>query len=121
MDIKLSSNCECEGGYDEGCMGEVCYVPIKEDLEEFVFPEFLRRNGNPSSITIIGKAMGWQRVSGVMTIPADFDRFFSALTINGDWTLRFSLIDNKFSVVRSSHDEPTGAGFSVEPSTEEPE
>ena len=40
MDIKLSSNCECEGGYDEGCMGEVCYVPIKEDLEEFVFPEF---------------------------------------------------------------------------------
>ena len=120
LEITLSNNCLCEDE-PEGCGGWACYQPIKDDFEESVFPEFLKRNGNPSSITIIGKAMGWQRVSGVMTIPADFDRLFSALTINGDWTLRITLKDNKLSVVRSSHDEPTGATFTIEPSTEETE
>jgi hypothetical protein len=118
---ELSSNCICEEEdyRDRGCDGWACYQPIKDDFEENIFPEFLARNNNPLFVKITGKAMGWQRLTGHAIIPADFDRLFDALTINGDWTLRIKLEGNVLTVVRSSHDEPTGATFTIEPSTEE--
>ena len=119
--ITISSNCSCEGGYDEGCMGEVCYVPLKEDFEESIFPEFLTRNGKPKYVKIIGQNMGWMRTSGYKIVEADASKVFESLLINGEWTLRISLAGRNLLITRSSHDEPTGAGFSVEPSTEEPE
>jgi len=115
---ELSSNCLCEDE-PEGCNGWVCYQPIKDDFEENIFPEFLARNNDPLFVKITGRGMGWQRLTGHATIPAEFDRVFDALTINGDWTLRIKLEGNVLTVVRSSHDEPTGATFTVEPSTEE--
>lgn len=110
---ELSNNCLCE---DEptGCDGWVCYQPIKDDFEENIFPEFLARNNDPLFVKITGKAMGWQRLTGTATIPADFDKVFNALTINGDWTLRIKLEGNVLTVVRSSHDEPRGATFTIE-------
>ena len=120
--IELSSNCICiEDEYkDRGCDGWACYQPIKDDFESFIFPEFLARNNNPLFVKITGRGMGWQRLIGTATIPADFDRLFDALTINGEWTLRIKLDDDdSLTIVRSSHDEPTGATFTIEPSTEE--
>ena len=117
--ITLSNECVCETESSAGCDGWACYEPIKDDFEENIFPEFLARNNNPPSLQITGKAMGWQRLTGTAFIPADFDRLFSALTINGEWMLRIKLAGNTLTVIRSSHDEPTGATFTIEPSTEE--
>jgi len=117
---ELSNSCICEDE-PQGCDGWICYQPIKDDFEQFIFPEFLARNNNPPSVKISGRAMTWQRLEGFMVIPADFDRLFNALTINGDWTLRIKLEGNVLTVVRSSHDEPTGAVFTIEPSLEEVE
>ena len=118
--VTISSNCSCEGGYDEGCMGEVCYVPLKEDFEESIFPEYLKRNGNPKYLKVMGQNMGWMRTSGYMVIEADASKLFELLLINGEWTLKISLAGRNLLIVRSSHDEPTGAGFIIRPSTEEP-
>jgi hypothetical protein len=116
--IVLSTSCECE---DEpsGCDGSVCYEPIKEDLEDNIFPEFLKRNNSPSYLKIEGKAMGWQRRSGYKIIEANFNALFDSLTFSGDWTLKITLAGDSLTIVRSSHDEPTGATFTIEPSTEE--
>ena len=116
--ITIKSHCECDD-IEEGCMGEVCYVPLKEAFEESIFPEFLTRNGNPEYLKIVGQNMGWMRTSGYKIVEADANKVFESLTINGDWTLRISLAGSNLLITRSSHDEPMGAGFSVEPSTEE--
>ena len=117
--IEISSHCSCDEDYAEGCMGEVCYVPLKENFEESIFPEYLKRNGNPSSVKIMGQNMGWQRLTGYMVVEADASKVFESLTINGDWTLKISLAGRNLIITRSSHDEPTGAGFTIEPSTED--
>ena len=116
--VVLSNSCECE---DEptGCDGWLCYEPIKEDLEDNIFPEFLKRNNSPSYLKIQGRAMGWQRRSGYKIIEANFNALFDSLTFSGDWTLKVTLAGDSLTIVRSSHDEPTGATFTIEPSTEE--
>ena len=116
--LELSSHCNCD---DEpsGCDGYACYYPIKEDLEENIFPEFLARNNSPSYLKIVGAHMGWQRRTGYKFIPADFKELFESLTINGDWTLSFTLAADSLAVGRFSHDEPTGAYFVVNVATED--
>jgi hypothetical protein len=114
--VVLSNSCECEDG---DCYGDACYIPIKEDLEDNVFPEFLKRNNSPSYLKIQGRAMGWQRRSGYKIIEANFNALFDSLTFSGDWTLKITLAGDSLTIVRSSHDEPTGATFTIEPSTEE--
>jgi hypothetical protein len=54
--------------------------------------------------------MGWQRSSGEAVV--DFDKVLDALKINGDFNLRFKQEGTVLTATRSSHDEPTGAGFS---------
>ena len=116
--IELDSSCICDNESQDYCDGNECYYPIKENLEENIFPEFLTRNNSPSHIRIDGKAMGWQRRSGYKIIEADFKPFFESLTLDGDYRLVFTLAGKSFTVVRYSHDEPTGASFTIEPSTE---
>jgi len=59
--------------------------------------------------------MGWQRKEGWITVEAQWDSIYRALTINGDYTLEITLKGENFTVVRYSHDEPTGATFTIEP------
>ena len=117
--IELDSSCVCDNESQDYCNGDVCYTPVKEDFEEAIFTEFLRRNNSPSYLKIQGKAMGWQRRSGYKIIEAKFDELFDSLTFSGDWTLKITLAGDSLTIVRSSHDEPTGATFTIEPSTEE--
>jgi hypothetical protein len=113
--IVLSNSCECEDG---DCYGDACYIPIKEDFEEAIFTEFLERNNSPRYLKIQGRAMGWQRRSGYKIIEANFNALFDSLTFSGDWTLKITLAGDSLTIVRSSHDEPTGATFTIEPSLE---
>jgi hypothetical protein len=54
--------------------------------------------------------MGWQHRSGEAIV--SFDKVLNTLTINGDFNLRFKHEGTVLTATRSSHDEPTGAGFS---------
>jgi hypothetical protein len=61
------------------------------------------------TVRVTGTGMGWQRTSGKAVIP--FDEVLELLKINGDFTLRFKREGKVLTATRSSHDEPTGAGF----------
>jgi hypothetical protein len=82
-------------------------------------------NTSTDTIRIDGEKMGWQRLDGYAIVevigrpntPAMenlTDILLETLRLNGDWTLVFKLShEGRLSAVRYSHDEPTGAGFSV--------
>lgn len=62
-------------------------------------------------VVIFGFAMGWQRQSGVGY--TERNNLLEALTINGSYTITFKLEGDKLTAIRASHDEPTGATFTV--------
>lgn len=95
------------------CYG--CWRDAVDYAADYLFPEYLERMDNPKRLRIEGRAMGWQRRSGWVNVPADWERFFEALTINGDYRLKFTIEGDFFTVHRYSHDEPMGARFSVYP------
>jgi hypothetical protein len=69
------------------------------------------------NLRIDGEKIGWERLSGYKEVEVETDladAIVDALRINGDWTLVFKVShDGHLSVVRYTHDEPTGAGFSI--------
>ena len=79
----------------------------------------VRRNG-ADYYYIEGTGMGWQRLSGFIVVSAeDAPR---ALMLRGDF--RIVLMGDtdepsKFRAHRYSHDEPTGASFTLRPATPE--
>jgi hypothetical protein len=122
--IDLPSNCDdCKGElqpYFENCYGD-CYDYAVEDIADNIFPEAMARLGNPTYLKIEGRAMGWQRLQGYAICQGTWESFYNKLRINGEYTLRFKLAGDSFTVIRSSHDEPTGAFFEVLASKEEGE
>jgi hypothetical protein len=62
-----------------------------------------------NTVRITGRAMNWDKVSGEAVV--SFDKVLDALKINGDFNLRFKQEGTVLTATRSSHDEPTGAGF----------
>ena len=69
---------------------------------------------------IEGRGMGWQGLSGFIVVAAnDAPR---ALMVNGDFRIVLwgdSDEPSKFRAFRYSHDEPTGASFTLRPATEQ--
>lgn len=66
-------------------------------------------------IVISGHNMNWDKVSGVAE--SSPNRLVSALAINGDFTLNFTLDGKTLTCVRTSHDE-VGASFTIIPVSE---
>ena len=137
MKIELSNACQCRDCPEcnlgtESLTCDDCNAPTLEStycdgycfdyklewLEEAV-EEWTERMGNPSSVQINGRAMGWTRANGSATVLAEWKPIFNALQINGDWTLRFAIAGESFKVSRYSHDEPTGASFEIVPALEQ--
>jgi hypothetical protein len=96
------------------CSG-YCYDYKHENWESDLLPEWLAKVGNPDYLKIEGKAMGWQRREGWAVVPAEWKALYNALTIDGEYRLDFKIIGDEFIVLRYSHDEPTGASFTIEP------
>ena len=94
---------------------EACYDYKHENWESDLLPNWLKLVKEPDHVLIKGRAMGWQRKEGWITVEAQWDSIYRALTINGDYTLKITLKGENFTVVRYSHDEPTGATFTIEP------
>lgn len=124
---ELSSDCYCEE-YDEETgeskldeQGEVvmsqvcfgCYDDDKTYIQDDLIATWVERNGFEMNtpLKVNGSRMTWLSRSGYAY--ATPETLIDKLTLNGDFTLRFTLTDNTLEVVRASHDE-LGALFEFE-------
>ncbi len=124
---ELSSDCYCEE-YDEETgeskldeQGEVvmsqvcfgCYDDDKTYIQDDLIATWAERNGfeMDTPLKVNGSRMTWLSRSGYAY--ATPETLIDKLTLNGDFTLRFTLTDNTLEVVRASHDE-LGALFEFE-------
>jgi len=117
--LALTSDCTCESYDDEDnlvpneyCYGD-CWNDQKENFEAFMFMQWAIANDikDTDLLHIGGDGIGWQRRSGYTIAQANTNSIIQNLSINGDFTLRFTLEGEELSVIRSSHDEPTGTGW----------
>ena len=112
--VELESNCTCtneDGSYTEDCFG--CYDDSKENLK-YLLKDWAEANNfdaDKQVVRIHGRAMTWLRSEGYAVV--EFDSILDAVKINGDFRLTFTLEGSALSVRRGSHDEPTGAYFTL--------
>jgi hypothetical protein len=122
LNFDITSNCSCES-LDENdnsipaeiCWGD-CYDRDLDNLTDQVIKPWLDYHDLDlsSELQVKGSGMGWTRANG--TAITDAMSLMDILTFQGDWRLIFTLdIKHNLSVVRYSHDEPTGASFTIEP------
>lgn len=119
IEASVSTECSCED-YNEDtakylpsdeCFG--CHEDSKYYAEAVLLEWRSRTFPERERVKIVGTNMLWTRVSGWMT--ADFDRVIESLGLErADYRLVFKLKGNDLTVMRYSHDEPTGATFYLE-------
>jgi hypothetical protein len=111
INMQVSNTCTCTyvNADDIDCPAENCFGDCWDDqldwLNETILKPWIERNGWDwdTDITIMGSNMSWLGVSGYCdTTPSEVVR---SLSINGDFTLRFSLVGSDLTCLRSSHDE----------------
>jgi hypothetical protein len=111
--FELSTTCTCEN-YDEEtgettdsefCYG--CWEDEKSNLQYSIIEPWLAEQTIDSNdlLRINGSNMGWLHTSGWTYCPPTVDGILNALSINSDYTLRFTLEGTNLTVIRSSHDE----------------
>ena len=106
--VTLESNCTCtneDESPSEDCFG--CWDDSLSNLD-YLKDEWVKRiGGKPfSSVVSHASGMGWMKTSGHASV--SFDKLHRAVTLNGDFTITFTLEGNELTASRSSHDEPTG-------------
>jgi len=108
--VKLTSDCTCTN--EDGTPSNDCFDCWDDSV--WLFKDLMNTWRKTvgvewDTVRVTGKGMGWQRTSGEAVIP--FDEVLELLKINGDFNLRFEREGKVLTATRSSHDEPTGAGF----------
>lgn len=116
---ELESNCTCEEYDDETgeskldeqgnaiqsqeCFG--CYDDDKTYIQDEIITTWVERNGfeMDTPLKINGERMTWLSRSGYAF--ATPETLIDKLTLNADFTLRFTLTGDTLEVVRASHDE----------------
>lgn len=106
-DTELQSDTYCTGA----CWTDANYTG------ELALDDWLKSVDEPKHLRIEGRAMGWQRRSGWTDVTATWEKLRDALALDrADWTLRFDVDEQGILTARRySHDEPTGASFSIYP------
>lgn len=122
IEYEMTSECVCvsfdddenESQSDE-CFG--CWDTDKDNFRYAVLNPWLERNGwtEDTLIYLHSTNMNWNRVSGWTNIRAS--EVIDALTLRGDFRLRYRLDGKVLVCVRSSHDEQ-GALFHFSLATE---
>jgi len=94
--------------YSDYCYG--CWEDSVYDFNENILCPWYAANNYPDNtpIRIISPNIGWMRQSAYKDTYAK--DILDSLTLNGEFTLRFTLTGDKLECVRSSHDE-LGACF----------
>lgn len=121
----LSTVCQCieidedtgEESPAENCLD--CDEWMIEGAGELV-ADWLKRNANPDSVIIRGLAMGWRRLSGYKVIKNYSteklnSEILNGLMLDGDFNIDLTLTGKELTARRSSHDEPMGASFTIQP------
>lgn len=109
---EITTDCTCEdedGNTATDCYG--CYDEAVAYLSDYLIPEWVKQNGDNATdlVLVTGHGMGWQRLYGWTN--ARVGELLEAVTLNGDYRIRFELLDGILIAHRYSHDEPTGAKF----------
>ena len=105
-DAELQSDTYCSGA----CWDDANYIA------EEMLTEYVASNENTKRLRIEGRRMGWRNLSGWADVRSDWKSLLNALRIDGDFTIRMEIDgDGIFTARRYSHDEPTGASFSIYP------
>lgn len=112
--VVLTTDCTCtdeDGDYTPDCYG--CYDDEKSNLDYLLkdWAKATEFDADKHVVCIHGRAMTWLRRDGYAVV--EYESMLDALTIRGDYTLTFTLEGTSLKVVRTSHDEPTGAYFEV--------
>jgi hypothetical protein len=92
----------------------ICSDADYDYLAYTLWPEWFKGKGEPKWLKVSGKNVGWRRLSGYDKVGGGIKPLFDYLTINGEWTLIFTVEDGELSVRRYSHDEPTGCTYTIE-------
>ncbi|NBV01206.1 MAG: hypothetical protein EBS31_07210 [Burkholderiaceae bacterium] len=126
IEFEMTSECTCEV-FDEDtdssypsaeCFG--CWDDDKDNFRFAVVNPWLERNGwdDDTLIYVFSGNMNWNRVAGWTNIRAS--EVIDALTLRGDFRLRYKLDGKQLTCVRSSHDE-MGALFTFSKAEEDAE
>ena len=125
INAEITNNCTCTV-YDEEtgmakqdeygdmrsdeCFG--CFDEAIDDLHCNLLTGWLSLHQATTDdyVLIDGHGMGWLRRQGQIIAKANGKDIVRALSINGDFTLSFTVKDKSLNVIRSSHDE-LGASF----------
>jgi len=108
-EVTLTSDCTCvdeDGNYIEECFG--CWDDSKYDLGELV--STVQTEKGWTQVAVEYKGVSWRRVSGEFFMDFDTENLIQVFSLNGDFKLVFTYTDGELSLVRYSHDEPTGTG-----------
>lgn len=118
--VELSNTCSCEdeeGNYVSDCWG-FCWDDALDEANNLIRTWLERNNTNETSnVHIQGRNMTWLRSDGWIVVQPE--RVIEAIKLNADFRIVFTLNGTDLSAVRYSHDEPTGASFTLSPTTEE--
>lgn len=123
IEYEMTSECSCESwdeDTDTSFPSAECFGCWDEDKDNFWFAvlnPWLKRNGwdKDTLIYLHSGNLGWNKVSGWTNIRAS--EVIDALTLRGDFRLRYRLDGKELTCVRSSHDE-LGAMFTFSLATE---
>jgi len=106
--VTLDSDCTCvdESGNWTECFG--CWDDSKYDLGELV--STVQADKGWTQVAVEYKGVSWRRVSGEFLMDFDTENLIQAFSLDGDFKLVFTYTNGELSLVRYSHDEPTGTG-----------
>lgn len=128
-ETEITNSCTCTKADEDGnevldesgepmpsdyCYG-YCWEMAVEDYTESFLKPWLEVKGimQDSPVRVHGSAMTWLRRSGYADTSAR--GILDALSINGDYRLSITYENGDLLFTRYSHDEPTGASFTIEP------
>jgi hypothetical protein len=113
---ELSTECTCtdeDGNETSECWG-YCYGDALDEVK-FALDQIIEAH-DIGAFIVTGSSLGWQRQNARGVVEADSMKVIEGMQLNSQYRLEFALDESSdgFSVVRYSHDEPTGASFTFE-------
>jgi len=119
---KLIMNGSCLCSDDDGNSTIECYGCWDDALADFDNDVLELFNASPNNEFAVTGLPLWNRdLSGIVKVETG-EELLRAITVNGSWTLRYSIDGNVLHCVLSHHDVPCGRSFTVTPvDVEEPE
>jgi hypothetical protein len=126
----ITTDCTCQAVDDNGdyienengepvladrCRGGDCWDYQVEDINEAFLPMWTEKVGIDKTdlVDVSSKSTRWTHEP--FRAITQLENILAVLYFGNDYTLEFELDGSSLTVVRYSHDEPTGASFVIKP------